>query len=450
MNPILSTDSYKFSHFEQYPDGMTAMQSHFCARGGEFETSNLFGLQPYSHKLTHQITNNDLDNDVEEARIIAEAHGVPFNLNGFRKIVEKYDGYWPVRIKALPEGLVVPVGTPLFTVESVDDADVFFAVSWLETLLSRVWYPSTIATTSRESKKILRKYLEQSSDTPEEIVFKLHDFGGRGVASTEQAGLGGAAHLLSFLGSDTVEGIVLARDYYDEPMAGFSIPAAEHSTVTTWGRHREFDFYKAFIRRNLTERQVPPGVPKLAACVSDSYNLWEAIKFWTEKEQLDQIEASGGTLVIRPDSGEPVETLRNVFEMLKARLGNKATINSKGYWLLPPYLRVIQGDGIDRNSMERILNVLVNVSGVSASNLAFGSGGGLLQNVNRDTQKFAYKCNAAKIGGVWVPVSKDPITDPGKKSRAGYIEDDRLELVYDCGRITRHETFKSIRERMAL
>lgn len=447
-NPIFRTDSYKYSHPGMYPAGATAMQSHFCARGGELPVSRLFGMQ---YLNIEYLTDPILAEDVEEAAQKLPQHGVPFFRRGFDKIVKYFGGYHPVVIKAVPEGQPVPVGDVLFTVESaVDDVDLVWCVSFIETQLSRLWYPSTIASASAESYAVLKRYLELSSDTPEEIVFKLHDFGGRGVTCAEQAAIGGAAHLLSFMGSDTYEAIEFAEHYYGEPMAGYSIPASEHSTVTSWGREREFDFYRNFIKTQLTDRQLPPGVPKLAACVSDSYNLWEAVKFWTEPEQLDQIEASGGTLVIRPDSGDPVETLRTVFSMLKQRLGNRATINNKGYWLLPPYLRVIQGDGIDRKSMEHILDVLVKVAGISASNLAFGSGGGLLQKVNRDTQKFAYKCNAVKVNGIWVPVSKDPITDPGKRSRAGYINNPDLGVVNNCGKLSAPDTFAQIRGRMAL
>jgi len=443
-NPILRTDSYKFSHYQQYPAGMTKMKSYFEARGGEFDTCTLYGLQYYLKILSSDFISYG---DVEEAAEFAKGHGVPFNEKGFREIVDVYGGQWPVVIKAIPEGKIVPVGTPLFTVESAyDDPDVAWVPSWLETMLSRVWYPSTIATCSRESKKILKKYLDLTSDTPEEIVFKLHDFGGRGVASAEQAGLGGSAHLLSFLGTDTCEAIEFAQEYYSAGMCGFSIPAAEHSTVTSWGKDREFDFYRNFIKTFLTDRPTIPGVPKLAACVSDSYNLWNAVDFWTAPEQVKQIKESGGTLVIRPDSGEPVTTLCQLFDRLEARL--PMVRNQKGYLVLPPYFRVIQGDGVDRAKMEAILAALT-ARGYSASNIAFGSGGGLLQKVDRDTQKFAYKCFAAKVDGQWVDVYKDPATDPGKRSKTGNL-DEGLQVVFDRGQILKHHTFDEVRSRIEL
>lgn len=472
-NPILDVDSYKLSHWNQYPEGTDYMMSYLEARGGEFEKCTLFGLQYLLHEyLSKPITLWD----IEEARVFAEVHGEPFNTEGWLYIVQNYSGYMPVRIRAIPEGTVVPVSNAILTIECFDK-NCFWVVSWLETMLSRLWYPSTIATTSRESKKILNHYLQMSSDTPEaDIAFKLHDFGGRGVTCLEQSRLGGAAHLLSFLGSDTIEGVRMANHYYDCPMAGFSIPAAEHSTVSSWTREGEIDFYKNFVKVYLTDRKVPDGVPKLAACVSDTYNIFEAVKFWCSEESRRILKESGGTLVIRPDSGEPVETLTEIFCLLEQLLGDEITTNCKGYKVLPPYLRVIQGDGIDRHSMQEILHQLVVNLGWSATNIAFGSGGGLLQKVNRDTQKWAFKCCAIRVNGEIRHVYKDPITDQGKKSKhgrldtvkigdvifTGSVDDPRnadpmgyaassiLQTVYENGKILVHTTFDECRARMAL
>lgn len=419
-NPILDTDSYKLSHWNQYPADTEYMMSYLEARGGEFSESTLFGLQPLLHEYLSKPLSQEM---VDEAEKFAEAHGEPFNREGWQYMLDTYT-YLPVTIRAIPEGTVVPVGNALLTIEC-HDPKCFWVVSYLETMLSRLWYPSTIAIQSRESKKILKRFLDKSSDTAEaDLPFKLHDFGARGVASLEQSRLGGAAHLLSFMGSDTIEGIRFANHYYDCPMAGFSIPAAEHSTVSSWAREGEVDFYKHFVKTYLTDRQVPAGMPKLAACVSDTYHIFEATEFWGSPEMRQTLKESGGTLVIRPDSGEPVETLTKIFNLLGELLADEITINNKGYKVLPSYIRVIQGDGIDRLMMKRILKALVDEQDWSATNIAFGSGGGLLQKVNRDTQKFAFKCCAIKRNGKVVEVYKDPITDPGKKSKRG-----RLDLV---------------------
>jgi nicotinamide phosphoribosyltransferase len=429
QNSIISdTDSYKLSHWNQYVPGTSKMMSYFEARGGEFQTCTLFGLQYLLHEyLAKPITREQ----VEECSTFALLHGEPFNKEGWMHIIEKYEGKLPIRIRAIPEGLVVPTSNVLMTIESVDDPKCFWVVSWLETMLSRLWYPSTIATTSRESKKVLQKYLEISSDDPSEISFKLHDFGARGVATLEQARLGGAAHLLSFMGSDTIEGIRFANHYYDCEMAGFSIPATEHSTMTMWGREHEYDAFESYVKRYLIERDVPANTPKLAACVSDSYNVFDAIEAWTSERLYPMIKNSGGTLVIRPDSGNPIEVLSLIFDILEKRLGSEITINNKGFKLLPNCLRLIQGDGIDRESMVSILRHIVINKRWSASNIAFGSGGGLLQKVNRDTQKWAFKCCYALVNGRSVDVRKDPVTDSGKQSKAG-----RLDLILDEGKFS--------------
>lgn len=467
-SPILDTDSYKLSHWEQYPPGTTQMMSYFESRGGAVGECTLFGLQYFIQEyLTRQVTREQ----VQEAKAFAEAHGEPFNEEGWMHIVNKHQGRLPVRIRAISEGLVVPTSNAILTIESLDPK-VFWIVSWLETMLVRLWYPSTVAIMSRESKKILKRYLDESSDTPEaDLPFKLHDFGARGVATLEQSRVGGAAHLLNFLGSDTIEGIRMANHYYHCEMAGYSIPASEHSTVTMWGREGEFRMVANHIQKYLIERQVPPGVPKLAACVGDSYDIYSFAKHVTTGHLKNMIKSSGGTFVIRPDSGDPLEVLPNVFEILNGTIRDEITVNSKGYRVLPPWLRVIQGDGIDIKSMEAILKKLVELKW-STTNIAFGSGGGLLQKWNRDTQKWAFKCCAAQVDGQWLDVRKDPITDSGKRSKAGRLDliktangyetvtlaegqeahpDSVMQTVYETlGRPTRASTFEECRARMAL
>lgn len=339
-NNIDDTDSYKFSHWYAYPPGMSLMASYLEARGGEFQTCTLFGLQVLIHRhLAKVFTLADVDAEEQ----FALEHGEPFNREGFLHILNRYGGRMPVRIRAIPEGLIVPVSNAILTIESVNDPMCFWITNWLETKLSRVWYPSEIAITSREVKKVWKQYLDMSSDNPDaEIVFKHHDFGSRGVTCQEQAQIGGAAHLLSFMGSDTTVGIKCANHYYDIPMSGFSIPATEHSTMTVWGRHREREAVKNWIQKSLVERQVPAGLPKLAAVVGDSYNIYNFVKMICEPELRDMVMASGGTLITRPDSGNPFEVLPKLFEIFEQELPpGSITVNSKGYKVLPPYFRLI-------------------------------------------------------------------------------------------------------------
>lgn len=321
----------------------------------------------------------------------------------------KHGGRLPVRIKAVPEGRVVPVQNALITIENTDP-EFPWLPNYLETLLLKAWYPTTVATLSREIKKIIGGFLERTGD-PSLLPFKLHDFGYRGVSSEETAAIGGAAHLLNFLGSDNIAGIVLLQDCYAaKSMPGFSIPASEHSTITAWGKEHEAAAY-----RNMLSAY-PTGT---VACVSDSYNIFHACeKLWGELLKPDVVHRQG-TLVIRPDSGDPVEVLAKVFGILGEKFGFET--NVKGYRLLPPYVRVIQGDGVNLFTIQNMLYQLSKFHGWSADNLSFGMGGALLQQLNRDTQKFAFKCSAAKIDGNWRPVFKDPITDPGKNSKHGRL-----------------------------
>lgn len=411
---ILNTDSYKASMFVQYPENTQVVYSYIESRGGKYDELVFFGLQAFIKEyLTDPITMADID----EAEGIWTAHGEPFNRAGWEYIVKEYGGKLPVRIKAAPEGTVIPVSNVLLTIENTD-SKCFWLTTYLETALLRaIWYPTTVATNSREIKKIIKRFMVNTGGDLAGLGFKLHDFGARGVSSNESSMLGGMAHLINFMGTDTISAVVAAKRYYNEPLAGFSIPAAEHSTITSWGRENES---KAFV--NMLKQFAKPGA--LVAVVSDSYNIYHAVEnIWGDELRQNVID-SGATVVVRPDSGDPVKVVTRVAQLLDSKFGS--VINSKGFKLLNN-VRIIQGDGINAQSVEAILTSLMN-NGFSADNIAFGMGGALLGAPQRDDQKFAMKCSAALIDGTWVDVQKDPITDQGKRSKKG-----RLELVYRCG-----------------
>ncbi len=263
------------------------------------------------------------------------------------------------------------------------------------------------------------------------------------------------AHLVNFLGSDTVQGVVYANRYYHHEMAAFSIPAAEHSTITTWQQQGEEQAY-----RNMLTQFGRPGA--LLAVVSDSYNLWHAIDhLWGDRLRQAVID-SGATVIIRPDSGNPVEVVGKVLQRLAAHFGYE--VNRKGYRVLN-HVRVIQGDGVNETSIQAILDDMEQ-SGFSATNIAFGMGGALLQQVNRDTQKFAMKCSEVTVNHQAIAIHKDPVTDPGKRSKAGrlaLIQDqgvyqtvpdspegvshNQLNTVFENGRLLREDTLTDIRRR---
>lgn len=452
-NLILKTDSYKPSHWRQYPPGTRGIYSFFESRGGDFDRTVFFGLQYILKRHLEGVRVSA--KDIEEAKSAFAAHfgsGALFNEAGWQRIVSVHGGRLPIRIKAVPEGSVIPTRNVLMTIEGTDP-EIPWITNYLETLLSQVWYPTTVATLSHSMRGIVTEALEETGD-PSLISFKVHDFGYRGSTSDESAGIGGAAHLVNFMGSDTLAGILVARDFYGEPMAGFSIPAAEHSTITAWGKEREADAYRHMLE------QFPSG---LVAVVSDSYDIYRACRDLWGKELREQVLARDGTLVIRPDSGDPHEVLPKILEILGQAFG--ATVNDKGYRVLNPKVRIIQGDGINLQSLRSIL-VTLKLRGWSADNIAFGSGGGLLQKVDRDTCKFAFKCSATEDGSGWQDAMKDPVTDPGKRSKAGRMKlirdasgfatvresapgEDLLETVFENGTLLREQSFADIRARAA-
>ncbi len=453
-NIILNADSYKASHFLQYPPNTTRVSSYIEARGGQYKDAVFFGLQMFIKEyLTKPITNADVD----EAKAIFEAHGVPFNEAGWRYIVEQYDGYLPIEIEAVPEGTVMPVKNAMVQVMNTDPKCAWLT-SYVETALLRaVWYPTTVATVSWNCRQVIERYMNDTAESLEGIGFKLHDFGARGATSEEASAIGGAAHLVSFQGTDNISAIMATRRYYDTDMAGFSIPAAEHSTITSWGRENEKAAYA-----NMLEQFSGSG--KLVAVVSDSYDLWNAIENIWGDELKAKVEATGGTLVVRPDSGDPVTIVTETIERLMRKFG--CEINSKGYRVLPDCIRVIQGDGISQQTIEAILGAM-KLRKQSADNIAFGMGGELLQKVNRDTMNFAMKASSAQVSGLWRDVYKDPITDQGKRSKKGRLaviktvtgeiktireqdlsqRENMLIPVFKNGQILKDYNFDEVRER---
>jgi len=471
-NLILLTDSYKFTHWKQYPNGTTKVYSYLESRGGKFDNTLFYGLQYFIKKyLSGKVVT---DEKIRQAKKFVDSHLGPgfFNENGWLHILEKHNGRLPIRIKAVPEGTSVKTGNVLVTVENTDP-EVPWLTNYIETLLLEIWYPITVSTLSREVKKLLVTYLKKTTTHDSEgikniVSFMLHDFGFRGVSSVESAGLGGSAHIVNFMGTDTVAGILLAQEFYntENPLA-FSIPASEHSTITSWTEPLEV---KAF--ENMLD-QYPTG---LVACVSDSFDIIRACRDYWGTALREKILNRDGRLVIRPDSGDPVQTLKQVFHILWDKFGG--TVNDKGFKVIDPHVRVIQGDGVNYESIIEILDMMVE-EGFSVENIAFGMGGALLQKVDRDTQKFAFKCSSITINGEEVDVRKNPIeiNERGervtsfKKSKAGRLKlvalntgfntniefltvehshdevDDILVEVFLNGEIKKEWTFEEIRER---
>jgi nicotinamide phosphoribosyltransferase len=422
-NLILLADAYKYAHHKFYYPGTTQIYSYLESRGGAFNETIFFGLQYFLKEYLEGAAFNQHDLDEAEG-FLKQVFGRDdvFDKTKFQYILDKYNGYLPVKIKAVAEGTAVPVGNVLMTIENTDP-ECYWLTNFLETLLMQVWYPSTVATLSNEIRKVVTRFYSETASPGTEagIDFVLNDFGFRGVSSVESAKIGGAAHLISFSGSDNLAGSGMAIKYYNAvKVYGLSIPATEHSICTLLGREGELEIFKHVLR------SFPTGT---IACVSDSFNIFKACKEYWGGELRYEILNRKGTLVIRPDSGDPVMTLLKMFEILFDCFG--FTVNDKGYKVLPPQVRVIQGDGVNYAEIINIYNALKN-NNISAENLAFGMGGALLQKIDRDTERFALKCSSAVINGREVDVEKSPIeldalgniTSSFKKSKAG-----RLKLV---------------------
>lgn len=407
QNFILFADSYKYSHWVQYPENTTNMFKYIESRGGKYDNVLFVGLQIFIQQLVQVRITQAM---VDEAAEILEQHGEPFNREGWEYIVREYGGRIPLLIRAIPEGTLVPVHTMLVNIEATDPV-LFWLPSWIETMLLRaVWYPVTVATNSFVIKQFIR-YFRELTGSIEGLPFAFHDFGARGASSSETAGIGSAANLVNFLGTDTVNGITtIKQSYICDDMPGFSIPASEHSTMTCRGKEGEVEAF-----RNMLKQYGKPG--KIFACVSDGFNIYNAVENIWGEELRQEIIDSGATLVVRPDSGDPVEVCTWIVKKLDEKFGS--TMNEKGYKVLN-HVRIIQGDGVTTQVIVDVLHAFKE-EGYSADNIAFGQGGALLQTVNRDDQKFAMKCSAIEVDGVWVDVFKDPITDQGKRSKKGRL-----------------------------
>jgi nicotinamide phosphoribosyltransferase len=463
-NLLLLADAYKYSHYKLYMPGTETIYSYLESRGGAFDETVFYGLQYFLKEyLSGQaFTKEDIDEAEEILNGVFGRKDV-FKRENFDYILSKYDGKLPVRIKAVAEGTAVPVHNALMTIENTDPK-CFWLTNFLETLLMQVWYPCTVATLSHEVRKIVERYFADTADETANgaIDFVLNDFGFRGVSSVESAGLGGSAHLVNFMGSDTVYASWLAKKYYSATKVyGMSVPATEHSIMTLLGEPGEKEVLEHVLKA------YPEGI---LSCVSDSYNIFNAVENYLGTDLKELVLQRKGTLVIRPDSGDPVKTLLKVFELLFDKFG--FTVNTKGYKVLPPQVRVIQGDGIDLNSIPTIYAALKQ-NGISAENLVLGMGGALLQKVNRDTQKFALKCAYAEINGKPINVKKNPMemdengnmVKSFKISKAGKLKlvnvdgkfqtvaanadnhEDLLKTVFENGVVTKEYTFEDIRRR---
>lgn len=452
-NLILATDAYKLTHHLQYPEGLTKLVSYAEARkGGKYKTISWLGLQGLIiNNLLEPITMENID---EAERQAIEVFGTNKYFN--REIWERVAnlGYLPVKIKALPEGMEVPEGTPLFIMESTEE---WFATTMnaLETLLMQVWYPTTIATNSLYIKKdLIPLFTKTSSSDNIELAVQLvvNDFGLRGATSLESSAIGGMAHLRHFRGSDNMIADKYIRDNYFVENRALSVMATEHSVATSYGAgDNELIYFKTQLERS--------DENAIVSIVIDSYDTFNFVDNVVGNEEVVEIiKKRPGRIVLRPDSGDPKEQVLGILTRLESIFG--ATVNEKGFKVINHNIGVIQGDGMYRESIKDLYEHIIDHN-YSADNLVVGSGGGLLQEgFTRDTQRFAIKACYGEKNGVPFNIQKKPKTDMTKASKTGLfkvIKDgeeiktvsvseagvDLMQVVYDEGR-TFFESFDVI------
>ncbi len=418
-NLILNTDSYKTSHYLQYPPKTAYVSCYIESRKGALQPLLFFGIQAF---IKAYLLNPIKSKDIQQAKAFLTQHGLPFNNDGWEYILKKHKGFLPIEIQALPEGTIINSKNVLVQVINTDPK-CYWLTTYIETMLLRaIWYPTTVATLSYHCKKVIKSYLSETEGNTENLNYKLHDFGARGVSSLESASIGGMAHLINFEGTDTISGILAAKTFYGEKMAGISIPAAEHNCIMAWGEKNEQDAYKTLLDMFLKPNQ-------MVSIVSDTYDIKHAIKhIWCDKLK-NIVSNSDGTLIIRTDSGNPVKMVIETLEILMQFFGHDT--NQNGYRILPPYIRLIHGDSINLKNIQLILEAMKNAN-MSADNITFGMGGELLQNIHRDTLNFAMKASLVCIDNTWKSISKKPISEPEKHSKSGkfaVIKDKEDNLV---------------------
>jgi nicotinamide phosphoribosyltransferase len=436
-SPILLKDGYKVGHKFQYPAGTTLVYSNLTPRKSRSADTNeivFFGLQYFIKEYLIRQFNEEFFQRPKDAVVKAYARRMDNYLGKdsitYEHIADLHDlGYLPLEIKALPEGSLVPMRVPIFTIKNTVPA-FFWLTNMLETVLSAIlWKPSTSATTAFE---YLRTFTRFAGETVGEdlsfIPWQGHDFSFRGMSGIEDAVMSGAGHLLSFSGTDTIPAIDFLEQYYhadcEKELIGGSVPATEHSVMCMGTQDGEVKTFE----RLITE-VYPAGIVSI---VSDTWDFWQVITEFLPALR-DRILSRNGKVVIRPDSGDPVKIIvgdeqapagspeyKGAIECMWETFGG--TITPKGYKLLDSHIGLIYGDSI---TTERQLAILEGLKrkGFASYNVVLGIGSYTYEYVTRDTFGFAMKATYGEVNGVGRDIFKDPKTDDGtKKSAKGLMQ----------------------------
>lgn len=454
INPLTAIDFYKADHRRQYPEGTTEVYSNFTPRSSRAAAVLndsydhqvvFFGLQYFLKHFLVDAWNKNFFQQDKETVVNAYKRRMDYALGknaiDIKHIAALHDlGFLPLKIKALSEGTRVPIGVPVLTVVNTQP-EFFWLTNYIESVIScYLWKPITSATTAFEYKRLLTNFAIKTGGSLDDVAFQVHDFSFRGMSSLQDSMLSGAAHLTSFLGTDSVAAIDLIEDYYfadAETMSiGLSVPATEHSVMCMGEKNHEL---KTF--RRLINDIYPSGIVSI---VSDTWDFWQVItSFMPQLKQ--EILNRDGKVVIRPDSGDPVKIIcgdpeatpgtveyKGAIEALWEIFGG--TITDQGHKQLDSHIGLIYGDSITLDRANTIMHRLCE-KGFCSTNVVFGVGSFTYQYVTRDNFGFAMKATSGVVNGKRRDIFKDPKTDSGiKKSAKGL-----LRVSRENGRLVLHD-----------
>jgi len=487
LNPATAIDGYKVDHRRQYPDNTEVVFSNLTARTTRREYTDhlvFFGLQYFIKSFLIKSWEDDFFKQQKDEVIRRFSRRInnylgPNNV-GTQHIADLHDlGYLPIKIMALPEGSVYSLRVPCLVIFNTDER-FFWLTNYLETILStNVWGMCTSATTAHEYKKILTAYALETDGSTEFVNWQGHDFSFRGMYGAEAATMSGAAHLLSFTGTDTIPAIDFLEDFYgansDLELVGGSVAATEHSVMCAGGMDNELETF-----RRLIQDIYPAGIVSIVSDSWDFWDFWQVMTDFTVKLR-EQILARDGKVVFRPDTGCPVKMIcgdadaeigspeyKGAIECLWEVFGGSET--KQGYKILDPHVGLIYGDSI---TIERATAICAGLKakGFASTNVVFGIGSYTYQYVTRDTDGFAVKATFAKISGENREIFKAPKTGDGTKNSAkglvavykndqgefylkdqvswNEVNDCEFVPVFENGKLLNEVTLTEVRERLA-
>lgn len=442
--PTLLCDFYKISHRKQYPEGTNLVYSNFTPRSGKYYkgfTKNkvmFFGLKYFIKNVLVDLFNEQFFNR-PKSEVVAEyarvlKHCLGDNNPDTSHIEQLHDlGYLPLTIKALPEMSLVDYKVPVLTVYNTH-GDFYWLSNFIETVMSSdLWLMSNNATLAYDYYKLCKEAADRTCDNEYHLPFQCHDFSFRGMAGHESAIMSGMAHLTQFKGTDTIPAISAMEYFYgynmEKELIGCSIPASEHAVMCSGGKDTEEETYRRFI-----EDLYPTG---FVSIVSDTWDFFGVLTNILPKLK-DKIMARDGRVVIRPDSGNPVDIIcgtgvddspegKGAIELLWGIFGG--TVNEKGYKVLDSHIGLIYGDSITLERAQEIFKRL-EAKGFASSNVVYGVGSYTYVFNTRDSQGWAMKATYCEVNGEGREIFKDPKTDSGKKSAKGLLRVEKTEDGY--------------------